>query len=122
MRGVTPITVYRVKILISEFYEWGNHGCGLLDGAELYLHAAAVLRDLEEQMEPIGGRYIDADDRWAILHAMENIHAQVIKIPCTIRADEDQTYRELNALYEHLMKKWEVDTQNEEENMPVTEI
>lgn len=112
IKGVTPITIRRVDILIEAFDEWDNGGASLLDGAELYLHAANILDDLEKQAEPIAGRYIDAADRWAVFHAMENIHAQVTKMPTTVRANGFQTYEELRALREHLMKKWE--KENEE--------
>lgn len=112
IKGVTPITIRRVDILIEAFDEWDNGGASLLDGAELYLHAANILDDLEKQAEPIGDRYIDAADRWAVFHAMENIHAQVTKMPTTVRANGFQTYEELRALREHLMKKWE--KENEE--------
>lgn len=105
-KGVTPITLCRVRLLIDAFEEWENSGIDRMGGAELYLHAANILVDLEEQAEPIGGRYIDADDRLAVFHAMENIHAQVTMMPTVVRADGLQTRKELEALYEHLIQKW----------------
>lgn len=119
--GVTPITIVRVNLLIDAFEEWDNGGVGLIDGAELYLHAAHILNDLEKQAEPIGGRYIDSDDRWAVFHAMENIHACTTKMPTTVRADGIRTYKELEALREHLMKKWEKGNNNAAE-LQKTEI
>lgn len=107
IKGVTPITLCRVRLLIDAFEEWENSGIDRIGGAELYLHAAKILVDLEEQAEPIGGRYIDADDRLAVFHAMENIHAQVTMIPTVVRTDGLQTRKELEALYEHLIQKWE---------------
>ena len=104
--GVTPITLCRVRLLIDAFEEWENSGIDRIGGAELYLHAANILVDLEEQAEPIGGRNIDADDRWAVFHAMENIHAQVTMMPTVVRADGLQTRKELEALFEHLIQKW----------------
>lgn len=106
IKGVTPITLCRVRLLIDAFEEWENSGIDRMGGAELYLHAAKILVDLEEQAEPIGGRYIDADDRLAVFHAMENIHAQVTMMPTVVRADGLQTRKELEALYEHLIQKW----------------
>lgn len=106
IKGVTPITLCRVRLLIDAFEEWENSGIDRIGGAELYLHAAEILVDLEEQAEPIGGRYIDADDRWAVFHAMENIHAQVTMMPTVARADGLQTRKELEALFEHLIQKW----------------
>lgn len=103
---VTEATIQNVKYLSEMFYEWDNSGWPISVYLDAYCLAAITLEEINHEPEPIGGRYIDAEDRWAIFHAMENIHKQIIGIECTIHADGNKTYEELCKLYDHLASKF----------------
>jgi len=103
---VTETTIQNVKYLSEMFYEWDNSGWPIIVYLDAYCLAAIILEEINHEPGPIGGRYIDAEDRWAILHAMEHIHERIIGIECTIHADSNKTCEELYKLYDHLVLKF----------------
>ena len=103
---VTEATIQNVETLIEMFYEWDNSGWPASRYLDAYCLAAITLEEINHEPEPIGGWYIDEEDRWAIFHAMEHIHERIIGIECTIHADSNKTCEELYKLYDHLVLKF----------------
>ena len=87
--------------LIDCFEEWDNGHAGK-KAIGIYTNCIYILDYLNTEPEPINGRYIDAEDRWAIFCAMEHLHAEMIGIECTLHATGYETYRKLIGLKERL--------------------
>jgi len=104
-RGITRETVRKLDELCECLYEGQYDGNGREMILRHYAYMLDVLEDMRQQAEPIGGQYIQANDRRAVIHALDYLHA--CNLGHVSGIDEGDLWEELRAVADFLRQAFE---------------
>lgn len=98
-KGITSETIRKLDEFCDDLYE-GQYGSNVEVNLRHYVYMLDVMEDMRQQAEPIGGRYIQANDRRAVIHALDFLHACIM---CRVsEIGEDDLFKELQAVADYL--------------------
>jgi len=100
--GINRVTIKRLERVMEAFEDEGLNGYSYGSYETLvarYTDMLAVREDMRQQAQPIGGRFIEPEDRLAVDHALDALHSAIM---WRYEADERAVYDELEKLLEYL--------------------
>ena len=77
-KGINAQTIEKLNTVCETFYDGQLSGNSEQVLLEDYKRLLDVREDMRQQSEPISGRFINADDRSAIVHALDAIHCTIM--------------------------------------------
>lgn len=99
-KGITSETIKKLDEFCDDLYEGQYCGNGRETVLRHYTYMLDVMEDMRQQAEPIGGRYIQANDRRAVIHALDYLHA--CNMSRVSEIGEDDLFKELQAVADFL--------------------
>lgn len=103
-KGINESTLVKLETFCDDLYEGQYDGNSLDTKLMHYRYMLDVMEDMRQESEPIDGRFIQANDRRAVIHALDFLHASIMGRCAEL--EDTEVYTKLHALLEYLQLKF----------------